>query len=353
MKKIFLYAYDRQNLGDDLFVHTIAKRYPDVQFYMWSDRKNREVYACLPNLRVIDKDSRLVHLLHKLRPSLVSRYKGMIEGSCDAVVYIGGSIFMEYPNWETICTWWEYEAKNRPLFVLGANFGPYHTEAYRQKMEAIFRDCQDVCFRDNYSKSLFAGVETVRCAPDILFSYPMPKTSVKEKQVFVSVINCAGRDESHDLNGCDERYVANMAKLLRGYLDDGCRLVLSSFCKEEGDEEGIAKILAAMGASGDPRIRVLCYDGTNADDLTQAIAESGCVVATRFHATILALAAGRPVLPIIYSDKTKHVLEDLGFAGKTFDLRSNEPWGLIDAAQANAPNIDALRHFESLDKILK
>ena len=76
MKKVFLYAYDRQNLGDDLFVHTIVRRYPHVQFYMWSDRKNREVFAHLPNLKVVDKDSRLAHLLYKLRPSLGARYKG-------------------------------------------------------------------------------------------------------------------------------------------------------------------------------------------------------------------------------------------------------------------------------------
>ena len=144
MKKTFLYAYDRQNLGDDLFVHAITRRYSDVQFYMWSDKKNRRVFADLPNLKVIDKDSKFVHLLHKLRPSLIARYRSCLEKRCDAVVYIGGSIFMEYPNWEQICTWWEYEAKNRPFYVLGANFGPYHTEAYRKKMEEIFRDCRDV-----------------------------------------------------------------------------------------------------------------------------------------------------------------------------------------------------------------
>ena len=99
MKKAFLYAYDRQNLGDDLFVHAITGRYPNTQFYMWSDRKNQETFSCLPNLTVIDKDSRFVHLLHKLRPSLVARYRAWLEKRCNAVVYIGGSIFMEYPNW--------------------------------------------------------------------------------------------------------------------------------------------------------------------------------------------------------------------------------------------------------------
>lgn len=349
MKKTFLYAYDRQNLGDDLFVHTITGRYPDVQFYMWSDAKNRKTFACLPNLKVIGKDSRFVHLLQKLRPSLVSRYKAWLEKRCDAVVYIGGSIFMEYPNWEQLCTWWDYEAKNRPFYVLGANFGPYHTEAYRKKMARIFADCRDVCFRDRYSADLFPGV--VRCAPDILFGYPMPKVTLKENQIFVSVINCAGRDESHDLSRHDARYVSSMAGLLQQLLTDGKELVLASFCREEGDEDGIFRILEAMDAQNDPRIRTLFYDGTNADQLTHAIAASGGVIATRFHATILAMAAGRPVLPILYSDKTKHVLEDLGFAGPVYDLRENTPWTAAQMTTAAAPISASAAHFEKLDRM--
>lgn len=337
MKKVFLYAYDRRNLGDDLFVHTIVRRYPDVQFYIWTGAENRRTYACLPNLKVLDQDSGLVRFLRRLRPSLVSRYKGWLEQRCDAVVYIGGSIFMEYPNWKQICTWWEYEAENRPFYVLGANFGPWHTEGYREKMASIFAGMQDVCFRDRYSGGLFRDVDTVRCAPDILLSYPMPKVPVKEKQIFVSVIDCAGRDEGHGLAECEDWYAANMARILRGYLDDGCSLVLASFCREEGDEAGIEKILAAMGRANDPRIQVLRYDGTNADRLTTAIAESEYVISARFHGVILGMAAGRPVLPIIYSDKTLHVLEDLGFNGVTFDVRRDAAWDYGDSRR----NLDA------------
>lgn len=351
MKKAFLYAYDRQNLGDDLFVRHIARRYPHVQFYMWSDAINRRVFADVPNLKIIDKDSKFVQLLHKLRPSLAARYKEWMEKRCDAVGYIGGSIFMEYPNWAQICTWWDWTAQNRPFYILGANFGPYHTEAYREKMAEIFAMCRDVCFRDKYSANLFPGV--VRCAPDILFGYPMPKAEVKQDQIFVSVINCAGRDESHDLKAHDARYVANMAGLLRQLLDSGKKLVLASFCKDEGDEEGIRKILAALGAENDPRMQVLCYDGTNADELTMAIAESAGVIGTRFHATILAMAAGRPVLPIIYSDKTKHVLEDLGFEGAVFDLRCDAPWAPAQMSAIVPPVAEVEGHFAKLDQVLK
>ena len=35
------------------------------------------------------------------------------------------------------------------------------------------------------------------------------------------------------------------------------------------------------------------------------------IIAARFHGTILGLAAEKSVFPILYSDKTKYVLEDL------------------------------------------
>ena len=34
MKKIFVMAYLRNNLGDDMFVMELLNRYPDVEFYV-------------------------------------------------------------------------------------------------------------------------------------------------------------------------------------------------------------------------------------------------------------------------------------------------------------------------------
>ena len=356
MKKLFLYAYGGINLGDDLFVRVICGRYPQAQFYIWGDKIRQEVFRDVPNLKVLLRDNPVSNVLGAIRPSFAARYHGWLESRCDAVVYIGGSIFMEYPNWEQICTWWNYEAQNRPFYVMGANFGPYHTEAYREKMAEIFANCRDVCFRDRYSAELFPGV--ARCAPDILFSYPMPKVPVKERQVFVSVINCTGRDEAHSLTRFDESYVAHMARLLKSYLDEGWRIVLSSFCENEGDEEGIRKMLDAMGVDDkNPGISLLCYDGTNTDVLLTAIAESERVVATRFHGVILALAAGRPVLPVVYSDKTLRVLEDLEFDGAVVDLRAEASWVNAQNWENHTPLADSVRrdaqgHFKKLDVVI-
>lgn len=344
-----MYAYDRQNLGDDLFVHTITKRYPKAKFYLWSNKTNQSVFRCLPNLKVLDQHSGFVRFLDRLRPSLLARYRAWLEKRCDAVVYIGGSIFMEYDNWEQILSWWEYEAQNRPFYVLGANFGPYHTEAYREKCGDIFSKMQDVCFRDTYSYELFQNVPTVRQASDILFSCPMPQIPVKEKQIFVSVIDCASRDDSHGLKSMDSRYISGMAELLRGYLDQGYKPILCSFCKHEGDELGVQKILDTLGLP----VETLCYNGTNAEQILNALVASELVIGTRFHATILALAAGRPVLPIIYSDKTLHVLEDLGFEGVTYDIRKDGTWQAVKGTTMDISKTNGELHFAKLDEVLK
>ena len=57
MKKIFLYAYDHINLGDDLFIETIANRYPDTEIYFWTNAQNQKVFKEQKNLKIVDENS--------------------------------------------------------------------------------------------------------------------------------------------------------------------------------------------------------------------------------------------------------------------------------------------------------
>lgn len=79
MKKIFLYAYDHINLGDDLFIETITDRYKDIEFYFWTNEKNKKVFQEQQNLKIIDENSTKTKLLKKIRPSLEARYKAGIQ----------------------------------------------------------------------------------------------------------------------------------------------------------------------------------------------------------------------------------------------------------------------------------
>lgn len=361
MKRVFLYAYDRVNLGDDLFIHTITKRYPKVRFFIRTDAANKGTFRQLENLKVLNKNAVIPKLLGRFRGSLAARYDRWWERRCHASVYIGGSIYMEYDSSPGFLEWLDFQAENQKFFSLGANFGPYRTEDYRRRLGQIFEKMNDVCFRDRWSCKQFSDCSRVRYAPDILFSYPMKKCPIRDKQVFVSVINCEGREDHSSTSGMDERYVANMARILKDYLNAGCTLVMAAFCKEEGDDESIRKILCTMNSTDDHRIKILTYDGTNAEALTDAISESAYVIASRFHATILAMAAGRPVLPLIYSDKTMNVLKDLEFGGTCFDLRTIATWDYYESRrnwdQPLTPLSDTIKvaasdHFRELDKLL-
>lgn len=359
MKKVFLYAYDQINLGDDLFVHTIVNRYPDVKFYLWSNNLNKTTFSRLKNLTAVDSDSTWIRFLRKIRSSFAARYKSRKEKVCTAVVYIGGSLFIEYENWKQINSWWEYESLNRNFYVIGANFGPYHTAAYRDSFAKIFSNMRDVCLRDRYSQALFSDVETVRYAPDILFAYPIQEKQLDEKQVFVSVVDCTSKDEGDNkLADYQQSYIYSMVNVLKGFIGKGYKIILSSFCKAEGDEAAVELIRAMLSTD---MVEVVNYNGINAPAILDKISESSFVIATRFHAAILGFAAGKPVLPVVYSDKTSHVLEDIYFAGQYLDIRKSKQID-IDSLLMNKNNqklseIDKIKkqseiHFMKLDQIL-
>ena len=364
MKKVFLYAYDKVNLGDDLFIRTIVMRYPNVQFYLWSEKYNKKNFKDLTNLKVLDKNSIFVNFLKKLRSSLVARYKIRYERNCDAIVYIGGSLFIEYDNWKQILSWWEYEAEHYPFFVLGANFGPYKSGEYREKLESIFEKMQDVCFRDFYSYNIFKNCSKIRLAPDILFSTEMSSARTVEKQIFVSVINCGRKEEGQNkLADFEDRYIKNIVELLEMYIKHGYSVILTSFCRLEGDEEAVEKILSLIKEKViREKITALFYNGTNYKEVLKTLAESEYILASRFHAAILGIAAGKPVFPIVYSDKTIRVLKDIGFKGNYADIRIGDKIE-YEFSYENLKNrlvvpIENLSkqsetHFEILDNVLK
>lgn len=362
MKKIFLYAYDRINFGDDLFIRTICSRYPKVKFYLWSKKYNEKVFSDVKNLKVLDQESKFLTTLQKVHPSLYPRYKSKMERKCDAVVYIGGSIFIEYDNWEQILTWWDYEALNRKFYILGANFGPYKTEEYRNKLASILNNTQDVCFRDKYSYNLFSDVKKVRYAPDILFNYQYKKTETK-KQIFISVIDCLSRNSGLDkLCDKEENYINLLLKYIESYVHKGYTVVLSSFCKIENDEKAINKILDRIDSNVKESVKILNYDGVNTEDIIKAIAESELVIASRFHGTVLGFALDKPVLPIVYSNKTINILKDLSFSGKYIDIRKINSESYIELdnnydfqriADIQQIRKDSEKHFEKLDNLLE
>ena len=206
-KKVFLYAYDKVNLGDDLFIRFITSRYQDCEFTMISNKVNIENFKDIKNLHIIDENSTKINIMNKIHPSLFANYQHKLKMKSDAVCYIGGSIFMEGDTWNDVVNWWDFQVNNYPFYVLGANFGPYKTEEYRKKMGIVFSKLKGICFRDRYSYELFSDIKSARVAPDILFGQKMPGVIEKKKQVFVSVVNCENKSiDDIELRKCNDDY---------------------------------------------------------------------------------------------------------------------------------------------------
>ena len=115
-----------------------------------------------------------------------------------------------------------------------------------------------------------------------------------------------------------------------------------------------------LGDDFGDQICELKYDGINSKELLQAIAESEGVVTSRFHGVILGLAAGRPVFPVVYSDKTINVLNDMRFQGAYADIRALQEADSCMVIQEAALvesveelKVSAQKHFEKLDEVLK
>lgn len=321
MKKILLHGYTQNNLGDDLFFRVITDRYPDVKFYLPTLRtENKSVFSDISNLKIVDflGISKLTSHKTYLLPKLYSK---LYMKRFDAVVCIGGSLFIdqknppvyhrrEVENYSFIQDW-EIAAKaGKPYFVLGANWGPCFNDYFFENFNRAFDSITDIYFRDSFSADVFKAKKNIRHGGDILMGAEYVKNAVscksKKKQVAISVIDVSQKSE---YQSSGDSYTNKIVDICREFTGLGYEVILMSFCRSEGDETQIDRIIGKLG--GIENVRVLNYS-ENICEMLSAIAESELVIASRFHATVLGWTLGTPVFSLVYSNKTIHMLEDCG-----------------------------------------
>lgn len=336
--KNFVTAYPVLNLGDDLFIHMLADRYPEETFTLYvKNHRLKEVYSRYQNLDVYVYDS----------PSALKK--------CRNHIFIGGSMFIENVAWGIkYLNQCHVKKCAKKSFLLGANFGPYTQNEYPEKYRKLLETYQDVCFRESYSQKLL-NLPKGRVAPDIVFGYQYPGSLQKTDRVVISVIQLKGRAALEEYKS---DYDYQIATLCREFLEAGTEVVLMSFCRAEGDEQAIRDICAEMNEQETAQLRIHHYLGDNFQETMKLIAESRWIVGSRFHAVVLGLALEKTVYPVIYSDKTKHMLEELNFEGKycqIFDIQKLTRDGVLDnekhPVSTETVKQDAETQFRALDKL--
>ncbi|PYZ95079.1 transferase [Salipaludibacillus keqinensis] len=364
MRKLFVDIYLQFNLGDDLFLDILARRYPKTTLTLnYLGREYQDFLSQYENVQT--RDYSIINKVFqrlKLKDTITNYEK--IAQEQDGLLFIGGSIFREESYhgslyMDRLKMIEEFTKRKKPVYIIGANFGPYNSFKFFKDYEYLFKLCEDVCFRDYYSFELFKHLPQVRYAPDIVFSMDVEKyREVHPKKVVgYSII-----DVNHKLGLSQyyEEYILSTTKSIEMLVSKGYMCCLMSFCKKEGDLKVIEKVKRNLSAQTRKYVTTYVYKGDINETLT-TIASFSLFIAARFHANIVALLFGIGLMPVIYSQKTMNILEDLSIDKVKVpmnELNLQHEEKMINEAFKNTINTQdmtavSIKHFDKLTNFLK
>ena len=334
-KKIYVKAYTRLNLGDDLFVFILCARYPKHQFYIKEQGIYTNTFKKIKNLTIIQNID-------------VENY--------DAIVYIGGSIFIQSGSTSInrlLDLKSEIIKENIPTYIIGANFGPYTTDEYfTTTKNELFSHIHSITFRDKYSYNLFSDMINVNYSPDVVFSIDTSNIKkVESNEIGISIIHHLEREP---LKTNYSKYLDKLLEISKHYIYNGYNVRLFSFCEYEKDMVAINDFLNKLTPQEKQHVTVSNYTGDILDILNK-IAGLKLFITSRFHSMILGLKLGVPIIPICYSDKSSNVLNDIGFPkDKIYTFRNLDciQYTKIPDMFYNENHINSDAQFKDLDILL-
>jgi len=206
-------------------------------------------------------------------------------------------------------------------------------------LRQALRRADFVSFRDQGSLELIrrhTGVDGP-VFPDLAHSlvarYPYTSSVTDRSHLRVAVNPMPVYDARYWYQADDGKYrtyVSHLTSLCREILRDGHELAL--FSTQQKDENVMADVLARL--QQDPEFsgwsaRILEQRNRSVQELMANLAQTDLVVATRFHATVLPLQLGIPVLGICYYRKAQELLEDVGLGDFQVPLDALDPDVLI------------------------
>lgn len=361
-KKALIRAYVAGNLGDDLFVQILCKRYPNTQFYIIGESCYREYLSSIPNLTYICGDKLPYKIWNYLFMKLPwNRHRennrtlflyNQFASHYPVNVYITGSYFIEGAYWRGL---WEEKWYNSRPYIIGCNFGPYISERYYDTYKKAFLKATQVSFREAYSYQLFQELPNVEYHPDIVFTLEVsPK---KAKNYYIFTVVDVRKDDNVSEQEDTSRYIEKMQQLAKDIQATDSKVVFLSFCDSQGDME----IMKAI-AKGLDSCEILSYSQLKMEGALQLISECKGIVATRFHAMILGFLYEKPVFPICYNQKMENVLKDLEYTGKIqsiakiHSLQYQHPFDCfarVSGEQLQKLREEAGKHFHLLDQQLQ
>ncbi len=338
-------------------------RYPNVTFFLGAAQPYGQLFKNNPN--VICEINR-----HNNSNKFLDNFDGY-----DFAISIGGSLYQAHKIADSLKRDVEFFNRfivnGKPLFIIGSNFdrnygnAPY-TEKDFHDLFARGDGLLKVSLRDKHSANFFRDLANVTCAPDVIFglsdSFAVPEEA--RAGLGISVISPTLPGRGGTLKDFHGQYLDGMVALVRSAISKNIGVKIFSFCLKEDDAVMVEEIARNLTAAESTKVQHVTYNG-DIENFLKTFAGMKYIVATRFHANVLALKFRQNLFPIVYNDKTLNLLEDLGvFTREDFyDLRdgntldADKVWRSLEKPKdwlakvteyARASNL----HFRELDKYL-
>ncbi len=346
--KILLLAYTGLNFGDDMFVYTICKHFPNQQFFLQASQTYSITLNSLNNLTLFHK-SRAIRIFEKIMFKVVKdRHIELSIKNYAAVVYVIGGLFDENDIWRGMVKqyglkklkkmMWQYSFDRKiPFFLLGSNVTRVKSNEYIEQMDYLFEGLYDICFRDLYSYNYFKHLSNVRYAPDIVFNCEC-NVGKKDGSIIISVwgpLTCTDKFPQWKwASSLWDDYLNFLLEIIRKFNEMGKRVTLLALCENEGDLDACNVIINEKNISAD----VVTYDG-DLEKIIGLFEKASFVIGTRFHSIIMALNAQCSFYPIVYESKTQQLLNDIGYLGKFSHIEKKESYIVDDVINNYLNNV--------------
>lgn len=321
--KIYVKAFIDKNLGDDLMIVQLLENSPDIDFYIYCESHQVPFYT-----ELLKSYSNYVFTQVELW-----KIHNFGVGFFDSILLIGGSVlqgnrnrgcFYRFRNTMTILSAKLFGTK---YIILGCNVGPFINKFTELFVKLELFSANLITTRDQASYDFIekiVGRREVYLFSDILMDFKNDYNvsfNPDGSRLGISVLN------STNENICNQKIRNFFAELIDLYIQKtNASVTLFAFDSgKQNDHEEASKTLELV--KNKERVEIITH---NEDYLALPHALSKCsiLIGVRFHAIVLGLSMGVPLIPAIYSNKTENFLNDIGYNKKKIDIRNIEAYNV-------------------------
>lgn len=315
---ILITGYLDRNFGDDIMIRVVANQLKEHRLFLKENKK--ELLLPFYNIdNIYDLDN-------------------YPNTKIDRILRVTGSGFMiknktsiYYAIQRLICA--INNNKAAPMSIIGCNIGPFINKFAELLSIVEMKKYSLITVREKYSfEFLKKNVSNIKAYnfPDIVFGLP---------EEWIPKINnegCLGISAYRRSNIDNLSFYKKMALVADEYIKENNKRVLIFAFDIENENDLVAAYTIKDLCENKDMVEIICHND-NGDNIIRNMARCEKMITVRFHLAVMAIRMGISFLPVIYSDKTDNMLNDLNYLGDRLYINDFKAEELINKLKTIKP----------------